>query len=182
MSQNENEAQIQQNFYCIWVKTGFEEAFIKEIQPLIDLPESSLKGVLHFLKKQMRLKTGKMYYASLFPGYVFLETSEADITKFAVFKKGKGFIRFLPQNTEIEALSPNDLEIVRTILKYGTTIPIVHASFDENDRIVILDGPFKELPGKVVAVNRRNKRVNLEVELVNGIRLVGLTYEEVQKI
>lgn len=179
---NENKVEGQRNFYCVWVKTGNEETFVKEVQALIEQPESPLKGNLYFLKKQMCLKTGKIYHAPLFPGYVFLETDETDSENLFLLKRGKGFIRFLPQDNGIETLPPKDLDIIRTILRYGTTIPIVHVTFDLNDKIVIQDGPFKELPGKVVAVNRRNKRVNLEVELVNGIRLVGLTYEEVQKL
>ena len=50
-----------------------------------------------------------------------------------------------------------------------------------NDKIQLLDGPFNEIEAKVVAVNRRNKRVNIQVEFMNGIRLIGLTYEEAKK-
>ena len=54
-------------------------------------------------------------------------------------------------------------------------------SFDLNDRIVILDGPFKGKEGLVTAVNRRNKRVNFEVNLINGTKLIGLSYEIMKK-
>ena len=169
-------------FYCIWVVTGLEEAYVKEMQEMLDSDQCGLKGKLYFLKKQMRLKKGTMYYDALFPGYVFIETDEIDFQNFFPLMRGKGFIRFLPQNNDIRALYEKDLGIIRTILKYGTTIPIVNVVFDVNDRIQLLDGPFKEISGTVTAVNRRNKRVNIEVELMNGIRLVGLTYQEVRKV
>ena len=95
--------------------------------------------------------------------------------------EGAGFIRILPQNNDVHPLSENDLEIIQAILKFGTIIPIVHATFDVNDKIQLLDGPFNEIEAKVVAVNRRNKRVNIQVEFMNGIRLIGLTYEEAKK-
>ena len=79
-------------------------------------------------------------------------------------------------------MSPNDVEIVRSIVKYGTVIPVVHVAFDVNDRIQLLDGPCKDMSAKVIAVNRRNKRVNIDVEFMNGTRVLGLTYEEVRKV
>ena len=66
-------------------------------------------------------------------------------------------------------------------MKFGTTVDIVPVTFDENDRIVILDGPFKDFSGKVIAVNKRNKRLNIQLDFMNGMRVVGLTYEEVTK-
>ena len=51
-----------------------------------------------------------------------------------------------------------------------------------NDRIQLLDGPCRNLSAKVIAVNKRNKRVNIDVEFMNGSRVLGLTYEEVRKV
>ena len=69
-----------------------------------------------------------------------------------------------------------------SIITHGSIVPIVHATFDINDRIQILDGPFNDVTAKVIAVNRRNKRVNVDVEFLNGIRQFGLFYEEVKKV
>ncbi|WP_353885684.1 hypothetical protein [uncultured Treponema sp.] len=46
---------------------------------------------------------------------------------------------------------------------------------------MITDGPFKDFSGNVIAVNRRNKRLNIQIDFMNGVRVVGLCYEEVQK-
>lgn len=59
---------------------------------------------------------------------------------------------------------------------------IVPVAFDKNDRIVIVDGLLKDMSGKVVAVNKRNKRVNIELEFMGGAKIVGLSYEVVKKI
>jgi transcriptional antiterminator NusG len=111
-----------------------------------------------------------------------LETNEISPENFFLLRKGSGFIKFLPQNNPLQPLSPNDVEIVRSIVKYGTVIPVVHVAFDVNDRIQLLDGPCKDMSAKVIAVNRRNKRVNIDVEFMNGTRVLGLTYEEVRKV
>ena len=168
--------------YCISVRTGQEESYIKAVQSVLDAPEALFHGTLHFLKKRMRLKTGKEYMEPFFPGYVFLQTDETDGAKLRTLAKFKGFMRFLPSSTEINPLVKSDLDIITTMLKFGTTMEIVPVMFDENDRIVILDGPFKNIPGKIIAVNRRNKRVNIQLDFMNGMRVIGLTYEEVRKL
>ena len=162
------------NFYCIWVQTGKEDSYIKEMYDTLRGLENAPDFELYFFKKEMRLKNGKEYMESFFPGYVFLKTSESDIQKLLVFKQGKGFVRFLPQT--------KDAEIIQSILKFGSTIGIVHVDFNEDDRIVILDGPFKDFRGKVIAVNRRNKRVNVQFDFMNGLKVVGLTYEVVKRV
>ena len=62
------------NYYCIWVKTGFENKFIEKIQPLFDSAPDEHNGKLHCIGKQMRLKSGKEYIDPLIPGYIFWET------------------------------------------------------------------------------------------------------------
>ncbi len=168
--------------YCLWIKTGEEDSYIKEMRPLLNSPETGLNGLLYFFRQQKKLKKGKEYFEPFFPSYVFFETNETDQIKLNRLSKGRGFISFLPNNDEIKPLNQHDSQIIISIINYGSLVPIVHASFDLNDRIQILDGPFKNVPAKVIAVNRRNKRVNIDVEFLNGIRQFGLYYEEVQKL
>lgn len=83
----------------------------------------------------------------------------------------------MPSSNQIVPLSENDLNIVKSILQFGSTVGIVPVTFDKGDKIVILGGPFKDFSGKVTAVNRRNKRVNIEIDFMNGVRVVALTYD-----
>ena len=159
--------------------TGSESEYIKEVQPLLDAPSSTCKGKLYNLGKQMKLKSGKEYIEPLFPSYVFFEAEQLD--DYSILQKGPGFLKILPDNKEIHPLDKTDKILILSILKYGTVLPILHASFDVNDRIVILDGPFKGKEGQITAVNRRNKRVNFKVKLLNGVVVIGLTYELIQK-
>lgn len=170
------------HIYCLWIKTGEEESYIKEMLPAINSPKTGLNGLLYFFKQQKKLKNGKEYSEPFFPSYVFFETNESDPIKLKKLSKGNGFISFLPNNKEISPLNPHDSEIIMSIITHGSIVPIVHATFDINDRIQILDGPFKDVTAKVIAVNRRNKRVNVDVEFLNGIRQFGLFYEEVKKV
>ena len=169
------------NFYCISCLTGFEEKYREKVQKKLDEPCAVVKGKVHFLKKQMRLKNGKEYYEAFFAGYVFLETEETKSAALLEVASEKEFLRFLPANNEILPLCDKDKNIILSILQYGSVVGIVPVTFDENDKIVICDGVFKGLSGHVVAVNRRNKRVNVVLDFMNNAKVVGLTYEEIRK-
>ena len=166
-------------FYCLYIKTGSEWNYVKEIQPVLDSPDTPCRGKLYCLGKQMRLKNGKEYIDTLFQSYIFWETDSLD--GFSFLQKGKGFVKILPQNNEPKSLCDADVELIKSFLKYGSVMPILRVSFDVNDKIQIHDGPFKGQEGLVKAVNRRNRRVNFDVELMNGSRVIGLTYELVNK-
>lgn len=170
------------SIFCISVRTGAEEDYKKSVESLFETCRAPVEGNIYVLRKKMRLKSGKEYFDQFFPGYVFFETEENDASKFRFLRSVNGFVRFLPSSREVHPLVGADLEIVKSILTFGSTVGIVPVVFDENDRIVIVDGPFKDMSGKVVSVNRRNKRVNIELEFMGGVNIVGLSYELVQKI
>ena len=169
------------SFYCIAVLTGVEESYRLRVQEKLDAPDAPVTGTVHFLRKKMRLKGGKEYLEPFFPGYVFLETEESDRVLLRDAASEKGFLHFLPANASLQPLSDHDENLVKAILSFGSTIGLVPVAFDKGDRIVILDGPFKDCSGRVVAVNRRNKRVNIELDFLNSARIFGLTYTEVRK-
>lgn len=154
------------SLYCISVKTGLEEKFKENVLPLVNGNNCAFQGFIHILRKRMRLKNGKEYFDAFFPGYVFLETEECEASKLYVLSGEKYFLRFLPSNSSVSPLVKGDLEIVSSILRFGSTVGIVPVKFDEGDRVIITDGPFKDFSGNVIAVDRRNKRLNIQIEFM----------------
>lgn len=167
------------NFYCIWVRTGLENKFIEKVQSLFDSVPDEQNGKLYCIGKQIRLRNGKEYIDPLIPGYIFWETD--NISRIQDIKDEEGFIDFLPNDNGIKPLSARDTELVTSFLKYGSVIPVVNVQFDVNDRIVIVDGLFKGMEGRITDVNRSNKRINFEVMLMDGKRILSLSYQEIQK-
>lgn len=154
------------SLYCISVKTGLEEKFKENVLPLVNGNNCAFQGFIHILRKRMRLKNGKEYFDAFFPGYVFLETEECEASKLYVLSREKYFLRFLPSNSSVGPLVKGDLEIVSSILRFGSTVGIVPVKFDAGDRVIITDGPFKDFSGNVIAVNRRNKRLNIQIDFM----------------
>ena len=93
----------------------------------------------------------------------------------------EGFIDFLPHDNVMKPLSEKNTDLVTSFLKYGSVIPVVNVQFDVNDRIVIVDGLFKGMEGFISDVKRSNKRINFEVMLMDGKRILSLSYQKIQE-
>ncbi len=165
-------------YFCVSVRVGSEGSFAKMADEIF-LQQGEVFARVVFLKKRMRLKSGKEYDEPFFPGYIFLEACGWNAEYFAPLKTVDGFCRFLPENLSPQALCGRDEEIVKTILAFGETVGIVPARFAENDRIVIVSGPFQKMEGNVVSVNKRNRRLNIQLDFMGGVKVVNLSYEEV---
>lgn len=170
------------NYYCLLVETGKEESFKKAAQKKLDDGEFGFSGkILLFRKIQKLVKRGKVYDEILFPGYLFLKTDEADVKKFGEFSKLKGFLKFLPERTKIDAVSGSDLQIVTELEQNKGFQGFVKAKFDLNDKLVIVDGKLAGVSGKIIDINRRNQKLNMSIMMENGIKVVNLTYYDVEK-
>ena len=168
-------------FYCLAVQTSKEDQIKKLLEEKLEAEVCKVKGTIHLFKKLMRLKNGKMYDVALFPGYLFLMTDCEEPRDLGYLLRTDGVFRYLPNSFEPSFLKGRDEDIVRELINSGNTLKFVRAKFNENDRIVIVDGPFKNLSGKITSVNRRNHRVNIQLDFLNGMKLIGLTYFDIEK-
>ncbi len=173
---------MQSCLFAVQVRTGAETAFVERLKRL------SFENVSRviFLQRRMNIRRGGKNLLELnpvFPGYVFIETLETGVTNgdFMEIKKQKDFIHFLPSNENLQKLSENDSSVVNSFLRFGTIAEPSSAYFDENDRIVITDGPMKGLEGLIKSVDKRKKRVRIVTDFMGVNVKVDLSYNLVEK-
>lgn len=170
------------SYYCIFTQTGKESHFKAEAKKLLDAESAGFCGeFLIFRQVKKIVKKNKVYDDLLFPGYVFFKTDESDAKKFRALTKISGFIKFLPETSTMETLVGRDLEIVTLLERGGEVQGFVRAKFDKNDRIVIVSGPFAGMKGTVTSVNRRNQKLNYSIEMESGVRVLNLSYFDIEK-
>ena len=166
------------NYYAIQVKTRSEEQFIrlfKALYPEIKLP-------IHFPRRYLDIrKDGKIKPSTLavFPGYIFIEAANDDeiLSYQWEFRRTKGFYRFLKSNQEITPLADRDLELVLHFVKSGPIAGRSKVYFNENSRIVVVDGPLSGLEGRIVKVDRRKRRAKIMLDLYNESFTIDLAFE-----
>ena len=166
------------NYYAIQVKTKGEEKFIKLFRYLY--PEVSLS--MHFPQRRIDIRRKgviRQSTASIFPGYVFIEAESEDILDHQwKFRRTDGFYRFLRSNQNITPLSERDLELVLHFINRGNPyVGISKVYFNENSRIVVIDGPLAGLEGRIIKVDKRKKRAKVKMNLYDDSFAIDLAFE-----
>jgi transcriptional antiterminator NusG len=167
------------NYYAIQVKTRAENKFIKlfkAMHPDVTLP-------IYFPQRRLDIRRKGQIRASMsavFPGYIFIE-ADSDEDVFACqwdFRRTEGFYRFLRSNQEITPLADRDLELVLHFIKNAG--PVAGRSkvyFNENSRIVVVEGPLMGLEGRIVKVDKRKGRAKIMLDLYNDSFSIDLAFE-----
>jgi transcriptional antiterminator NusG len=166
-------------YYALQVKTRGEERFMRQFKaqnPEINLP-------LYFPQRSLDIRRGGKVLPStlaVFPGYLFLESSEdEDILRYQwAFRKTYGFYRFLRSNRDIAPLQNRDLELVLHFIKnVGPLAGKSRVSFDENSRIVVISGPLSGLEGRIMKVDKRKGRAKVRLDLYRDSFYIDLAFE-----
>lgn len=172
------------NYYALQVKTREELKFIRQAQSMN--PDMLMQ--LYFPQRDLKIsKRGviKPSRTAVFPGYVFLELNdEEDVRRYRwALKKIDGFYRFLKSNYQITPLQNRDLELVlHFIKKVGPVAGVSKVYFDENSKIVVMQGPLSGLEGKIIKVDKRKKRAKIVLDLYGDSFSIDLAFEVIEKV
>jgi transcriptional antiterminator NusG len=167
------------NYYTMQVKTRAEKKFIQFYRALY--PEKPLE--LYFPQKEMpvrKLGTVRRKVSGVLPGYIFIELAGAHSIRdyYWELRRTPGFYRFLKSNRDIRPLEGKELEMILYLLKkVGPVAGLSRVVFDENARIVVLEGPLKGFEGKIVKVDKRKGRARVQLDLYSESHWIDLAFE-----
>ena len=171
------------NYYIIQVATGREQAFIDGLPK--KTPELSQAHNFIYLTRELYIKRqGKTLkeLQPVFPSYIIMQTTGSIETKtLQTLKSLPDFYHFLKSNTEITPLAGNDLAVIQHFLGLGPRIGPSLVRFDENERIVVIEGPLKGIEGSIIKVDRRKQRAKIQVDFAGGAHTMDLSFEDIER-
>lgn len=168
-------------YFAIQVKTTEEDDFIRHATAKPAPPT----GRFFAPKRLMEQRRGGKNFKRLlpvFPGYVFYETEELSPDDRWSIRRTEGFFRFLKTSLNPTPLSDSDKSVLLHFISFGKFADISKVTFDENDRIVVLEGPLKGLEGKIVRVDRRRGRAKIALDMCASAFLIDLGFAVVEKV
>jgi len=166
------------NWYVIQTKASNEEKVKRKVE------KSKIENIITLLPKRklwIRRK-GEFFYElkPLFSGYFFIQVKMDPLIAKRI-KKVPGVIRILGNQGVPKAVPPKEMAIIFSLMQEEDTIPPSKAFFI-NDRVKILAGPLFGMEGKIVAVDKRKRRIKIKLPLFNTYKEVYLSFEVVEKI
>ena len=169
-------------YYAVQVKTRGEERYITLYRAL----HPGRPVEIYFPRRRIDIRRqGKIIPETppIFPGYIFIEVDkEDDIHRYQwEFRRTDGFYRFLKSNQNICPLQDRDLEVVLHFIKnVGPIAGKSHVYFNENARIVVVDGPLMGLEGKIIKVDKRKGRAKIKLDIYDDSFAVDLAFEMIE--
>ncbi|MGA2545114.1 MAG: antiterminator LoaP [Rectinemataceae bacterium] len=168
-------------YYTIHVLTTFEDDFARRLIPVLG------PGRLIIPKKMIPIRRGGDTIKNLmpvFPGYIFIDSEDilGELDAYWTIRKTPGFIRFLRDSSSPTPLSDHDVLLLRRFISFGEYADTSKVTFDEHDRIVVLEGPLKGLEGQIIKVNRRKGRAKVLLDMYGEAFPIDLGFEVVERV
>jgi transcriptional antiterminator NusG len=132
------------------------------------------ESVLEMVKGQKRTTTRKFY-----PGYMFVQMELNEATYHLVKNTPKitGFLG----GTNPTPVPEKDIAAINTQMSEGAVKPKPRVSFEQNENVRVIDGPFANFSGIVEEVKPEKQKVRVLVSIFGRATPVELDFAQVEK-
>ncbi|OHA91545.1 MAG: transcription termination/antitermination protein NusG [Candidatus Zambryskibacteria bacterium RIFCSPHIGHO2_01_FULL_49_18] len=171
------------NWYVIHTYAGYENAVMRNLKQRIESYDMQDKifNVIVPTEKKVKIKAGKRVEEEekIYPGYILVDMIVTDDSWFVV--------RNTPRVTGFVGSGvypvPLEKKEVETLFARMSADRVTHQiNLLENDAVMIVDGPFKELEGKVSSIDEERGKVKVLVNMFGRETPVELDFLQVKKV
>lgn len=173
----------ERRWYAIHTYSGYENAVARNIRQRIDSLGMSDKifNVVVPTEKKIRVKGGKRVTEEerIYPGYVLVEMVVDDESWYVV-RNTPRVTGFVGSGTQPVPLT--DAEYKALVAQMSEDTVKHHVDLATDDLVTIVDGPFKDLEGKVGGVDTESGKVKVLVSMFGRETPVELDFLQVKKV
>lgn len=173
----------ERRWYAIHTYSGYENAVARNLKQRIDSLNMNDKifDVVVPTEKKIRVKGGKRVTEEerIYPGYVLVEMVVDDESWFVV-RNTPRVTGFVGSGTQPVPLRQDEYD---ALMNRMSSEEVKHkVDLGVGDIVMIIDGPFKELEGKVGEVDEASGKVKVMVSMFGRETPVELDYLQIKKV
>ena len=173
----------ERNWYAIHTYAGYENAVLKNLRQRIDSlgMEDKIFNVVVPTEKKIKIKNGKKTEVEekIYPGYILVDMIVTDDSWYVV-RNTPRVTGFVGSGVYPVPLSIEETDELFRRMDSDTTKHTI--DLDIGDAVMVVDGPFKELEGKVEKVDDEKGKVLVMVSMFGRETPVELDFLQVKKI
>jgi len=171
------------NWYAVHTYAGYENAVVKNLKQRIDSlgMEDKIFSVLVPTEKKIKIKAGKRTEVEekIYPGYVLVDMIVTDDSWYVV-RNTPRVTGFVGSGVYPVPLEQKEIDELFSRMNTDTTKHTI--DLIPEDAIVVIDGPFKDLEGKVEEVDDERGKVKVLVSMFGRETPVELDFLQVKKL
>jgi len=171
------------NWYVVHTYAGYENTVMRNLKQRIESlgMEDKIFNVIVPTEKKIKIKGGKRIEEEekIYPGYILVDMILTDDSWYVVRNTPRvtGFV-----GSGVYPVPMNKAE-VETLFNRMSADKVTHTiNLLENDAVLIIDGPFKELEGKVSEIDEERGKVKVLVNMFGRETPVELDPLQLKKV
>jgi transcriptional antiterminator NusG len=171
------------NWYVIHTYAGYENAVMRNLKQRIESlgMEEKIFNVIVPTEKKIKIKGGKRVEEEekIYPGYILVDMIVTDDSWYVV-RNTPRVTGFVGSGVYPVPIEKKEIDELFRRMDSGSVKHKIDLS--QNDAITIVDGPFKDLEGKVSDVDEERGKVKVLVAMFGRETPVELDFLQVKKI
>ena len=180
---SKQETQGTRNWYAIHTYAGYENVVLRNLKQRIDSlgMDDKIFNVIVPIEKKIKIKGGKRVEVEekIYPGYVLVDMIVTDDSWYVV-RNTPRVTGFVGAGVNPVPLDRKEAEELFQRLSSGETKHKIELASGE--LVVVLDGPFKDLEGKIGGIDEERGKVKVLVSMFGRETPVELDFLQVKKI
>lgn len=173
----------ERHWYAIHTYSGYENAVARNLRQRIESlgMQDKIFDVIVPTEKKIRVKGGKRVTEEerIYPGYVLVDMIVTDDSWYVV-RNTPRVTGFVGSGTQPVPLKDDELKALMGRMEDDA--PKHHVDLSIDDLVMIVDGPFKELEGKVGEIDEARGKVKVLVSMFGRETPVELDFLQVKKM
>lgn len=173
----------ERQWYAIHTYAGYENAVVRNLKQRIESlgMDDRIFNVLVPTKTIVKVKRGKRVEEEerVYPGYVLVEMVVDDESWYVVRNTPRvtGFV-----GTGIHPTPLTEQEVTELLSKVTATGSEHDIDLSQGESILIIDGPFKDLEGRVDEIDRERGKIKVLVSMFGRETPVELDFLQIKKV
>ncbi len=180
---SKQQPQAGRNWYVIHTYAGYENAVMRNLKQRIESlgMEDKIFNVVVPTEKKIKIKAGKRVEEEekIYPGYILVDMIVTEDSWFVV-RNTPRVTGFVGSGVYPVPIDPKEVDELFGRMNAHNVKHKIDLSV--NDAITIVDGPFKDLEGKVSEVDEERGKVKVLVAMFGRETPVELDFLQVKKI
>ncbi|MEO6536830.1 MAG: transcription termination/antitermination protein NusG [Candidatus Paceibacterota bacterium] len=179
----ENPENSEPRWYTIHTYAGYENAVERNLKQRIESlgMENKIFEVVVPTEKKIRVKGGKRITEEekIYPGYILVRMIVDEDSWFVVRNTPRvtGFV-----GAGVTPVPMDESEVATLMKRMGAEAPKHRIDLMKDDPIVIMDGPFKDLEGKIGEIDEERGKVKVMVAMFGRETPVELDFLQIRKL
>lgn len=169
-------------WYVIHTYSGYEENVATNLKQRVDSldMEEKIFDVLIPTEKKIKIKNGKRKVSEekIFPGYILVEMIVTD-ESWHVVRNTPNVTGFIGSGTIPTPISDEEVKSLQK--RMGVEDPKFQIDVEIGSAVKINEGPFKNMDGKITAIDEAKGKVKVSVSLFGRETPVELDFLQIKK-